>query len=63
MPNWPLAPREGDFTAARSLRRVAGLGLANVADVYADFEGGADAQRVATLLGQIDACFAVDGAE
>lgn len=58
-----LAAREGDFTAARSLRRVASLGLANVADLYADFEEGADAGRVATLLGQIDACFAEDSAE
>ena len=58
-----LAAREDDFTAARSLRRVAGLGLANVADVYVDYEEGADAERVATLLGQIEACFAEDGAE
>lgn len=58
-----LAAREDDFTAARSLRRVAALGLANVADVYADFEEEADAGRVAALLGQIDACFAEDGAE
>lgn len=58
-----LAAREDDFTAARSLRRVAGLGLANVADVYVDFEEGSDAGRVATLLGQIEACFAEDDAE
>ncbi|MHB9879915.1 ABC-three component system protein [Pacificimonas sp. ICDLI1SI03] len=58
-----LAARADDFTAARNLRRVASLGLANVADVYADFEEGADAGRVAALLGQIDACFAEDGAE
>jgi hypothetical protein len=58
-----LAAREDDFTAARSLRRVAGIGLANVADVYADFEEDADAGRVARLLGQMDACFAEDGAE
>lgn len=55
-----LAAREDDFTAARSLRRVAGLGLANVADVYDDFEENADDARVATLLGHISSCFAED---
>lgn len=57
-----LAAREGDFTTARSLRRVACLGLATVSDVYDEFEEGADIGRVATLLGQIDACFAKDDA-
>ncbi|PRA51908.1 hypothetical protein CQ062_20110 [Ochrobactrum sp. MYb68] len=58
-----LASRQDDFTTAQSLRRVAGLSLANVADVYADFEEDADTERVATLLGQINACFAKDVTE
>jgi hypothetical protein len=51
-----LSARDGDFTTAQGVRRVAGLGLANIADVYADFEEGSDPGRVAALLGRIGEC-------
>ncbi len=52
-----LAPQHGDITTARARRRVAGLGLAHVAEIYADYDATSDAQRVALLLKRIDAFF------
>lgn len=52
-----LAPSTGDITAARALRRVAGLGLSHVASVYADYEQAEDQARVASLLTSIGGFF------
>ncbi|BBK44290.1 hypothetical protein STVA_43100 [Allostella vacuolata] len=52
-----LAASIADITAARALRRVAGLGLSHVASVYADHERSEDDARVAALLASIDAFF------
>lgn len=55
-----LAAHDHDFTVARGMRRVAGIGLAKVADIYADYEEQFDAVRVATLLERIGQCFNED---
>lgn len=57
-----LAPQHGDFTTARGRRRVAGLGLAHVANIYADYDAASDTQRVAALLKRIGAFFSEESA-
>jgi hypothetical protein len=52
-----LAASTSDITAARALRRVAGLGLSHVASVYADYEQAEDEARIAALLASIGGFF------
>ncbi|WP_139332606.1 ABC-three component system protein [Aquipseudomonas alcaligenes] len=52
-----LASFAGDITAAKGMRRVAGLGLSQVAQVYADYDAAEDNERVTTLLARIGAFF------
>lgn len=52
-----LASFAGDITAARGMRRVAGLGLSHVEEVYVDYDPVEDNERVATLLARIGAFF------
>lgn len=51
-----LEPAARDQAARRGGCRVAGLSLAHVAAVYADYEADEDADRVAALVARIDSC-------
>jgi hypothetical protein len=52
-----LAACADDITGTRVLRRVAGLRLSHIAEVYTDYEQGQDEARVAALLASISGFF------
>jgi hypothetical protein len=52
-----LAPDPRDYANPRARRRVATLGLGHVADVYEEYEPGADDARVAALSARITDAF------
>lgn len=52
-----LAPDSRSYSVVRARRRVAGLGLGHVADVYTDYDPAQDAARVAALVGRIVGAF------